>query len=319
MARYTRAMRRSHPVLAAFVVLALSTVAAAAAAEAPICQSELRAALTDLSVDRPATGIDAALVLERAVKLVEPALPPFVRVSDAPVPKDSPHYDDVLYLAERRLLPGSWKPGAIDAKTWKGMLDRFQGWYKVKGGQVAQPATVSDLIRQAGTVLDRVSQAIRPAALLASDPNDPSRIAFWAIIWNWTAYPRLIVLRPRQDVDLSNGPKAVLDHMGDCAMDIKSYVMAQAEDASQLFLATNQSRMYVVASVPSRGQHWPEEVASGKELDTFAFKAPMVERLDAYAAVFDGPEVGFTKVIRLLPKLRTNMSPIRFLNYMKTP
>jgi len=310
-------MWRSLLSLAALV--AVAAPAFAAAAETPICQPELRASLTDLSVDRPATGMDAALVLERAVKLVEPALPALVHVSSVPVEQGSAHYYDVLYLAERRLLPGSWQPGAIDAKTWKTMLDRFQSWYKVDGGDVAQPETVGDLIDEAGVALGRVSQAIRPAALLASDPNDSTKIAFWAIIWNWTVYPRLIVLRPRQDVDLSNGPKAALDHMGDCAVNVASYVMAQAGDASQLFLATNQSRMYVVASVPGRGQHWPEEVASGKELDAFAFQAPMVEDLDVYAAVFDGPEVGFTKVLGLLPKLRTNMSPIRFLNYMKTP
>lgn len=301
------------------LLVVLLLLAATSSAAAQICVSDLRGALTDLSTDRKATGIDAALVLERAVRLVEPALPVMVRVSSLPLPKDSPAYPDVLYLAERRLLPGSWRPGSIDARTWQTMLDRFQSWYKVQPFTVHDPARVSDLLIDGATALERVSKAIRPAALIAFDPSDPKRIAFWAIIWNWTIYPRLIVLHPRSDVTLANGPEAVLKHMGNCAVHITSYVMAPATDAERLFLATNQSRMYVVGSVPSRGKAWPEKVPAGKDLETFAFQTSMVQGLDAYAAVFDGPEVGFTTVLGLLPKLRTNMSPTRFLSYMKTP
>ncbi len=305
-------MRRLLLVLAAVVVVG-STAAA------QICVSDLRGALTDLSTDRPATGIDAALVLERAVKLVEPALPRMVVVHQIPVPKSSLNYDDVLYLAERRVLPASWRPGSIDAATWQTMLDRFQSWYKVAPFKVHDPKRVSDILLDGATALERVSKAIRPAALLASDPNDPKRIAFWAIIWNWTVYPRLIVLHPRSDVTLANGPEAALSHMGDCAVHISSYILAPAQDAARLFLATNQSRMYVVGSVPSGGTSWPKEVPTGQEVDAFAFRSPLVAKLDTYAAVFDGPKVGFRTVLGLLPKLHTNMSPTRFLSYMKTP
>lgn len=301
------------------ILLVVLVALASSAGAAQICVPELRDALTDLSTDRPATGIDAALVLERAVRLVEPALPPMVTVSDVGVTKGAPHYADVLYLAERRLLPASWKAGPIDAGTWQAMLDRFQSWYKVKPFPVHAPQRVSDLLLDGATALDRVSKAIRPAALLASDPSDPNRIAFWAIIWNWTVYPRLIVLQPRNDVTLANGPEPVLARMGDCAVHISSYVMAPAQDAARLFLATNKSRMYVVGGVPAGTASWPKEVAAGHELDAFTFQTPLVEKLDTYAAVFDGPGVGFRTVLGLLPKLRTNMSPTRFLSYMKTP
>ncbi|MEJ2668268.1 MAG: hypothetical protein P8Z81_14425 [Deinococcales bacterium] len=301
------------------VLAGASGAVRAAAQPAPLCVPELRESLTGVGLDRAATGTAAAVVLERAVKLVEPALPPLVTVKQVPIGTSSPYYADVRYLAERRLLPGSWKPVTIDATTWQDMLNRFQGWYKLSPSTVSGPNTVADLIRDAGTVLGRVSQAIRPAALLASDPADPNRIAFWAIIWNWTVYPRLIVLHPPTNVTLANGPAAVLPHMSDCAVHITSYVMATAQDAARLFLATNQSHMYVVGSVPAGSRHWPAEVAAGKELDTFTYQAPTVETLDIYAAVFDGPQVGFTKVLGLLPKLQTNMTPWRFLSFMKTP
>lgn len=315
MARYTRAMRRSFWLLAALLTLLVPSAAAA-----QICVPELRAALTDLSTDRPATGIDAAVLLQRAVDLVEPALPALVAVHGGlPVPESSPYYGVVRYLAERRLLPASWRPGTIDAATWTKMLDDFQAWYKLKPMPLHDPARVSDLLVDTADVLERVSGAIRPAALLASDPADPNRIAFWAIIWNWTVYPRLIVLHPRDDVTLAGGPQAVLPRMGDCAVHISSYVMAPEKDAAQLFLATNQSRMYVVGSVPDGAEPWPKIVPSGQELATFAFATPMVQDLKGFAAVFDGPDVGFRTVLGLLPKLRTNMSPTRFLAYMKTP
>jgi len=307
-------MRRSLLALAAVLVLLTTS-----SAGAQICVTELRASLTDLSTDRAATGIDAALVLERAVELVEPALPKLAVVHDLPIAASSPYADDVRYLAERKLLPASWRPDRIDTATWQSMLDRFQSWYKLGPLKVHDPGRVSGLLVDAADVLERVSKAVRPAALLASDPKDPTRIVFWAIIWNWTVYPRLIVLRPRDDVSLAAGPEAVLPRMGDCAVHISSYVLAPAQDAAQLFLATNKSRMYVVGSVPGGDGSWPVIVPAGKELDTFTFRATMVTDLRRYAAVFNGPDVGLRTVLTVLPKLRTNMSPTRFLAYMKTP
>lgn len=291
------------------------------AASAQICVPELRGALTDLSDARAASGVDAALLLRRAVDLVEPGLPPLRRLSDArlPVPADAPYADTVRYLAERKLLPDGWDPGAIDATTWAAMLNGFRAWYRLDPVAVRSPDDLGHLLLDTATTLDDVSRAIRPAALLASDPSDGRRLAFWAIIWNWTVYPRLLVLRPRTDVTLADGPRAVLEHMGNCAVHVRSYVMAPEDTAKRLFLTTNQSRMYVVGSVPYRPDAWPQAIPEGGELSAFDFGAPVVRGLSLYAAVFDGPSVGVGTLFGLFTQLRTNVSPTRFLSFLQTP
>ncbi len=290
-------------------------------ASAQICVSELRAALTDLSDVRPATGVDAALLLRRAVELVEPGLPPLRKLPDSrlPVAADAPHADTVRYLAERRLLPKGWTPEALDADTWAGMLNAFRAWYKLPAMTVRPPDTLGPLLLDASVALEDVSHAIRPAALLASDPGDRDRLAFWAIIWNWTVYPRLLVLRPRSDVTLAQGPGAVLQHMGNCAVHVRSYVLAPEDTAKRLFLTTNQSRMYVVGSVPDRDGAWPRAVPEGDELAAFDFRAPEVQGLRLYTAVFEGPSVGVGTMFGLLTQLRTNVSPAHFLSFMQMP
>ncbi len=314
MARYTRAMRYFAVLLA---LLGFATSPALAADQ--VCHDQLRSALSDAQAARAPTGIDAALLLKRAVDIVEPALPRFRNVGNVPVAKDDPSYDEVRFLLERNLLPGGWGPDAIDAATWQAMLGSFLAWYKITDFKAGDISDVSGMVDDAARAMARVSDAIRPAGLLASDPDDHTRIAFWAIIWNWTVYPRLLVLEPRSDVDLSGGPGPVLQHMGNCAVHVQNYVMAPAETAKQLFLANNASKMYVVGAVPGIDGKLPMAVPMGKELDAFAFALPALDQVSEYAAVFEGPSVGVTTVLGLLPRLRTNMSPPRFMHVMQTP
>ncbi len=301
------------------ILLTLVLAALMSSAFGQICVPELRSSLTDLSSERPSTGIDAVLLLKRAVELIEPGLPPTKPGASVPLDASDAHYEAVLYLAERRLLPSAWSPDKLDRSVWQAMINSFLGWYKAPTFTVHESADVTGLLLDTAKALDAVSRAVRPAALIASDPDDPQRIAFWAIIWNWTSYPRLLVFRPRPDVSLADGPRAVLPALGNCAVQIRDYITAPAEMASKLFLATNQSRMYVVGSAPGRTNAWPYAVAEGEELAVFGFDAPAVAGLSQYSAVFDGPEVGIGTVIGLLPRLRTNMSPTGFMSFMQTP
>lgn len=299
--------------------LLLVAVLFGSAGLAQICVPELRASLTDLSADRPGTGIDAAILLKRAVDLVEPGMPPINADAAMPLQPEDVYFAELRFLAERRLVPQTWRADQLSRSAWQTMIDRFLGWYDAPTFEVREPTGVGDLLFDTAIALDAVSKVVRPAALIASDPDDPDRIAFWAIIWNWTAYPRLLVYRPRTDVSLADGPKAILPMLGNCAIAISSYVTAPAAMAAKLFLATNQSRMYVVGSVPDRGDAWPIAIGEGDELDAFAFRDEALAGLSQYSAVFDGPEVGIGTVIGLLPRLRTNMSPTGFLSFMQTP
>lgn len=307
-------MRRLPSLVVLLLLFALAT-----AANAQICVPELRSALSDLSAERPGTGIDAAVLLKRAVDLVEPGMPPFKAGATGPLSEDDPNADVVRFLAQRNLLPGGWSPDTLSREAWQAMIDRFLGWYDVERFEVHEPAGIGDLLFDVATALDGVSRAVRPAALIAADPDDPDRIAFLAIIWNWTSYPRLLVYRPREDLSLAEGPRAVLPKLGNCAVSVENYVTAPAATAAKLFLANNNSRMYVVGSVPARPGAWPMEVKAGEELDVFAFRSEALSGLSQYSAVFDGPEVGIGTVLGLLPRLRTNLSPTGFLSFMQTP
>lgn len=300
------------------MVLAAAALALPAfAAAADICRPELLGTLTDTELDRPATGSDAAMLLKRAIELIEPALPALRRASSLPVDDGHPAYSSVRYLHERRLLPATWNPDSIEASVWQEMLSEFMAWYKLSGQLPDAPVTAGDLLEDTMAVLARVSGTVRPAALLATDPADNRRLSFWAIIWNWTVYPRLLVFRPDEELSLDD-VRGALAALGNCALRVENYVTAPEETAKRLFLAHNDSRMYVVASRPDPGT-WPYSVAPGEELDAFAFALPELDGVRLYAAVFDGPAAGVGTILGLMSRVRTNMSPFTFFGHLEIP
>lgn len=301
------------------VAVLLAALTCLSSALAQVCSSELRGALLNLELDRPASGIDAAEVLKRAVDLVEPALPVLRSGGTVPLPADHAAYGAVRFLQQRKLLPSDWDPGPLDGATWDAMLAAFLDWYGLRGQLPGEPATAGELVNDMARVLERVAATIRPAALLASDPADGNRITFWAIIWNWTVYPRLLVVRPDASVELGNDPRAVLPSLGNCAVRVTHFVTAPQETAKRLFLTHNDSRMYIVASLPERDGAWPLAIEPATELEAFSFALPDLAGVRVYAAVFDGPDVGIGTILGLMTRVRTNMSPMSFLSHMQTP
>jgi len=288
-------------------------------AAAQVCRSELRSALANLEPARPATGVDAALILRRAVDLVEPALPALRGVGAVPIAEDHVGYPAVRFLQQRKLLPDGWSESELTAETWRAMLAAFLDWYGLTGPLPDAPESAIDLVDDMATVLGRVAETIRPAALLASDPEDGNKLKFWAIIWNWTVYPRLLVVRPDAGADLGNDPRSILASLGNCAVQVDNFVTAPQETAKRLFLTHNDSRMYIVSSLPERSGSWPLEIAAGEELEAFDFSLAELGGVRVYAAVFDGPEVGFGTILGLMTRVRTNMSPMSFLSHLQTP
>lgn len=292
-----------------------------AGAGAQTCSAELSEALPTPSggavAEAAPSGVVAAALLKEAVELVEPALPPLQYDAAVPLEATDPYYQTVKYLAERKLLPASWRAEELDAKTWAAMLDAFLAWYRLPASGVDAPTDGADMVADVSRVLDRVSRAIRPAALLATDPADSSRTSFWAIIWNWTVYPRLLVVRP--DDGASSRPADALASLSNCVRHVTAYISAPEETAKRLFLSHNSSRMYVVASQPGKNGFWPYEVPAGAELAAFGFELPDLSSVRLYAAVFDGPEVGFGTLLGLFWRVRTNVAPTALMGYLSTP
>lgn len=286
-------------------------------AGAQACRGELLGALGDRSLEAPPTGADAARVLKRAVELVEPALPALVRGGSGPVNEGDPIFTAANYLLERQLLPGDWNPDELNQGTWEAMLTAFLAWYHLPLVNGRPVSTVKDLIDSAAQALEAVSGAIRPAALLATDPKRAGRATFFAVIWNWTVYPRLLVVRPGDDDP--GDPRAVMERLSNCAVRVKAYISAPEATAARLFLSHNTSRMLVVGGTPDSGDDWPLRVPEGLELSAFRYALPDLEALDLYAAVFEGPSVGIGTLLTLLPRIRTNISPFNLGRYLETP
>lgn len=301
------------------VTFFLVTLLIAAPAAAQVCSPELAAVLAGSGTPDHVSGIEAVRVLRAAVELIEPALPRLVLSDVEGLAPGEPGYDDALFLRERQLLPAGWQPERLTRPVWQELARRLLAWYGLEPMPVRDPASEAVFLEDVALLLARAAAAVRPAGLIAVDPDDRDQIGFWGLIWNWTVFPRLIVFRPREGVSLAGGVEQILPLLGSCALDPRSFVTAPERTATRLFQATNASQMVIVAGVPREESRWPYWVAAGDELSVLAFRHPEVVDLDAYSVVFVGPPVGPAALLRLLPQVRTNLSPRGLLRYLETP
>jgi hypothetical protein len=258
--------------------------------------------------------------LAAVVRLLEPALPRSLVVANLELPLEHPDHEHLLYLRERRVLPRGVEADPLGAEAWQGALDTIAAWYDlpgVAGGDPEDPAAVAADI---AALIEQARRAVRPAALIAWEPDDRSRLAFQGLVWNWSAYPRLIVRRgDPASARVADDLRAMARSMSTCAYVVESYLAASAPVARDLFLAENRARMYIVGSEPDLPGAWPVEVPFGEEVDVFDFSHPLVASLDAYSAVFVGDAAPVFTVARLLPQVRTNLSPIGIARLLALP
>jgi len=257
--------------------------------------------------------------LAETVRVLEPALPRSLIVSRLELPPEHPEHDDLRFLRERRVIPRGADVDPLTPEVWQAALDVVADWYgarRVLAGDPGDPAAVAaDL----ATLLTHAAREVRPVALVAWDPDDRERLAFLGLVWNWSAYPRLIVWR--LDPEQAAEPHAALTarRLDTCAYQVRDYVAASAPVARDLFLAENRARMFLVGSEPDVAGAWPVEVPAGEEIEVFAFTHPLVAELDAYAAVFVGDPAPVLNFVRLLPRVRTSLSPMGVARVLATP
>ena len=211
---------------------------------AQTCYPELRGAFADAGLEQVASGGDAAHLLREAVDLLEPVLPPLVNVNAFGLQPGSEVYDDATYadadfLAQRGLLPAEWQAASLTQETWQAMVDGLAAWYDLEPFTVGLDLTRGALTETLSTLIGAASPRLNPVALVATDPANRDRIAFWAVIRSDSVYPRLIAYRPPETgVSLAGGVGAVLPQLETCALRLDNYVSASATTAQKLFLAT---------------------------------------------------------------------------------
>ena len=265
------------------------------------------------------TGLEVASLFRQALELIEPGLPALtvgVTVDGEP---GSPGYQDALFLAQRGLLPSSWDPEQLTLPVWQEMVRVFMDWYRLDPIVVRAPDSETVVVADMSLVLARVAKAVRPAALIAGDPSDQEQISFLGVIWNWSVYPRLLVVRPNPGLSRAQGFDDILASLSSCALTLNRYIFAPEPTARRLFLGHVEARMVVVGARPGQAAAWPRLIEQGRELEALSFAHSAVADLELFTAVFVGPQTNPVQLLTLLPQVRTNMSPRTFLRHMQTP
>ena len=256
--------------------------------------------------------------LAHVVRTLEPALPRSVVVGRLELSDGHPFAEDLRYLRERRVIARGAEVDPMRPEVWQAALDVVAGWYGVAAPMAGDPVDPERVDADLDALVDRIAPALRPAALVAWAPEDAGRIAFLGLVWNWSAYPRLVVTRPTNEA-WDGALRSAAARLATCAYDVSAYVAAVAPVAVDLFLAENRARMYLVGSEPDLPGAWPHEVPMGEEVDVFAFTHPLVAELDAFSAVFVGDPAPVLTFVRLLPRVRTNLSPVGMGRILQTP
>ena len=288
-------------------------VTTSALASSSLCSIESVAVRSDASV-----GPVALRAVANAVRTLEPSLPRTRRLSSAVDPDDAVQRD-VRYLVERGLLPSWFDPTAFDEASWQVLVAALLAGYGLPPVTVEEQLTLETLEADLDAVVSRILAVIRPVVLLAWDPDDDDRIAFVGLVLNWSPYPRLVVMRPPDGWAMSDGARELAGRVTLCGASIRDWVSAPAPVARALFVQhADDAPMYLVGSDPAR-DGWPYRVPAGEEIAVFAFDHPEVADLERFSAVFAAEPLGIMHVVRLLPQVRTNLSPMGFVRAMQTP
>lgn len=260
----------------------------------------------------PEEGVPALAAL---VRTFEPALPR--RTISRGVDPAWPHAEDLRYLVERGALRTLPADGQLNAVEWAEALAEVAAW---TGATPPVPSADPQGWRDdVDALAAAVEAAVRPLALIAWGERDRRTLAFKALVWNYSAYPRLIVWRLGDDRTLAGPLSAVASTLGNCAFEVRDYVAAAEPIARSLFTRENQAVMYIVGSEPDLRDRWPIEVPAGEETAIFAFEHPLLEGVDAFSAVFVGEAPPLLTFLRLLPRVRTSLWPTTVPYYLATP
>lgn len=282
----------------------LVLLAFASLATAQVCTSELQQALPGAGAT---PGQVAASLLARAVQLIEPALPP-QRGGSGPIEGAGAAADAVTYLHQRRLLPDGWSPEGHTPAAWSAMLTRFVAPYR----EAPPPATGTDtraMLSEAALALEIVADAVRPLPVFAVDAD--GRVTFFAVIWNWTPFPRLLVFRPHPEARLADAGSSreaappALEAMANCALRFEHFVYASEAAALQLFVAQGASTLLVMGSEPAL-DGLPRSFGPDEVIEVLTFRSPVMDGVEVASVSIEGPAPGFGAVLQVLLQVRTN-------------
>jgi hypothetical protein len=254
-----------------------------------------------------------------------PALAALVRAYEPLLPRrviwhggdaSAEHAEDLRYLYERGVLASPPTAGTLTDAEWVGALRVVAGW---TGATPPAPVGGERWRDDLQALADALRRSVRPLALVAWDETDRRSLAFMGLVWNYSAYPRLIVSRPEPSVPWDGSLARAARSLDSCAFAVHDYVAAAEGVARALFTRENQAVMYIVASEPDVRGRWPAEIPAGEEVGVFAFDHPLLEGVTSFAAVFVGDAAPIVTFLKLLPRVRTSLWPTAVPYYLATP
>ena len=281
---------------------------------AQTCTTEIRGEVPDAALSQTATGLDAAEALRRTVDVLEPALPQLYSMpTEFSVMPSEAHYTTARFLRERGLFPSTWTPDGLEPADWEFMLNGLRDWFGLPQVTVAQPPTLETVLDDLNEVVELALPSLETIGLFSPSSDDDSKLAFWGIARRDSIYPRIIVQRP-PEADVGRGADAALAALSTCAHTPTRFLSAAEATARTLFLENNRSDMYLVGSAPQPLEGF-EQIDKGQELGYLTFTAEATEGVSSYAVVFAGKGLGLNGIMRLLPRVRTNMTPQDLLRF----
>jgi hypothetical protein len=154
----------------------------------------------------------------------------------------------------------------------------------------------------------------RGAAAAGLRRRCPARVTFFAVIWNWTPFPRLLLFRPPAGLALAGDGRTpsdeaaapVLAALSGCALAFDRFVYADESAALRLFVAQGASTLRVLGSEPDAAGV-PDEFGSDDVVAALTFRAPELDGVRVLSASIEGPSPGFGAVLGVLLQVRTNV------------
>lgn len=289
-----------------------------------VCYEELTQDFDPETLSERATGHDAAIIFKRALEIIEPALPPFqAGVNDNKalntVPTNHPDYDLYKFVSERFMLPDTWNPDEITRNPVHRMLKRMHGWYKLdEPREPDQWYSKEDIINDLTATFNQLIEANKNegVAIVAAKDRKANELSFLALVRLTGPYPRMMVYNPPTDevIDINSSLTNVFPYLENCLYELDDYIYANSTTAQRLFITNNESQMYILNTEPKvlEGVYL---VPQGQEIDYFEYSAPVLQGSERYVALFDGPTPNPLTIARLMPNVRTNMTPTEAINF----
>ena len=273
-----------------------------------VCAQELRAAIPE---GAPPVRVATALV-RTALAAIEPALPTDRGTSQEWADPNA------AWLQRRGFLPNDWDEDAeLTPDAWAGLLANLQTPYGVEPREVSGETDPDALLNDVARVLEAVASAVRPLALVATEPGNRQALVFAGVIWNWTPYPRLLVFDP---AELSFGEDGSLEpllaELGTCAWSPTAYMATNADAAAEFYLGNSEATVRILAT-----DEGPvgEAVERDAQRDLLAFRHPALEGAQVASIGFEGAGPSVAQVTGLLASVRTNLGAFDIGRYLAFP